>query len=60
MALISRNIGKQIRRADDVLQNGTIVAAVEVGEATDKQKAIDTIRKAISSSNSVAIIVVKI
>lgn len=63
MTLITKFIGKSIKRSSDDLLNSTIIAAVEVGEATDKQKALDSIRRTISSgisANGVIIIAVKL
>jgi len=63
MTLITKFIGKSIKRSSDDLLNGKIIAAVEIGEATDKTKALDSIRRTISSStsaNGIIIIAVKL
>lgn len=58
MALAERFIGKPIRKLnEDLGSSSTIVAAVEVTEATDAAKAIETIKRSIADKRASYILV---
>jgi hypothetical protein len=62
--MISSNklIGKRGRAVGEAIGNNSeIVAAVEVSETTDQQKALDVIRRAMkSTSNTHLVLVIKL
>ena len=58
MALAERFIGKSIRKlAEEISTSGSVVAAVEITDATDTQKALETIKRSISDKKSGYILV---
>ena len=51
-------IGQRTKKLADLHANGEIVAAVEVSETTDHQKAMDVIRRAMKSSSKTHLVLV--
>jgi len=59
MTFSSKLIGKRGRAVGDAIDaNSEIVAAVEVSETTDQQKALDVIKRAIKASNKSHLVIV--
>lgn len=47
-----KSVGKQVRSLDKEIQNGTVVAAVEIIEFTDLQKAMRAFEQQIHQNRS--------
>lgn len=59
MVLINRFIGKSIKAFGDFLgQNSSVVAAIELREAADTQKAVDAIKRSVKRSNKDYLLVI--
>jgi hypothetical protein len=62
MTLASKFVGMNMKKVTEQLSSGAVVtAAIEISDAKDASKAVDTIKKALSSSKgSVLVLAIRI
>jgi hypothetical protein len=62
MTLASKFVGMNVKKASDQLASGLVVtAAIEISDAKDASKAVDAIKKALSSGKgSVLVLAIRI
>ena len=62
MSLASKFVGMNIKKLSDQLTSGSIItAAIEINDAKDASKAVDTIKKVLNTSKgSVLVLAIRI